>query len=63
MRTKDKTDAFRLSAVARSAAIYEKKGKYKDALQAYRDLIKHATDPDIVVAAKERAAELVATGE
>ena len=63
MRTKDKSDAFRLSAVARSAAIYEKEEKYKDALQAYRDLIKHATDPDIVVAAKERAAELVATGE
>jgi TolA-binding protein len=63
MRTKDKSDAFRLSAVARSAAIYETEGKYKDALRAYRDLIKHATDPDIVVAAQERAAELEATGE
>jgi tetratricopeptide (TPR) repeat protein len=58
----DRSDAYRLSAIARSAAIYENRKEYGKALAAYRDLIKNATDPDIVVAAKERASELEAAG-
>jgi TolA-binding protein len=60
---KDKTDAFRLSAVARCAAIHEKNGKYQEALSDYRDLIRNAKDPELVVAAKERAAQLEAASK
>jgi TolA-binding protein len=55
----EKADTYRLSAIAHSAALYEKRKDYPNALAAYRDLIKHATDPEIVVAAKERAHELL----
>jgi TolA-binding protein len=58
--SKSRTDAFRLSAVARCAALYEKSGDYQLAIGAYRDLIKHAEDPEIVLAAKERASQLEA---
>ncbi len=53
-----KADTYRLSAIAHSAALYEKIKDYPKALAAYRDLVKNATDPEIVVAAKERASEL-----
>jgi tetratricopeptide (TPR) repeat protein len=53
-----KKDTFRLLAVARCAAIYEEQENYNSALAAYRDLIKNATDPELVVAAKERASQL-----
>lgn len=56
----NKSDAFRLSSVARCAALYEKTGKYKKAITLYRDLIRNAKDPEIVVAAKERASQLEA---
>ena len=55
----DKADTYRLSAIARSAALHEKHKDYPPALAAYRDLIKNATDPEIVAAAKERAHELL----
>jgi TolA-binding protein len=55
----EKADTYRLSAIAHSAALYEKHKDYPSALAAYRDLIKHATDPEIVVAAKERAHALL----
>lgn len=54
----EKADTYRLSAIAHSAALHEKNKEYAKALAAYRDLIKNATDPEIVVAAKERANEL-----
>jgi TolA-binding protein len=60
MKGSDKADAFRLSAVARVAAIHEGRREYTKALGAYRDLIKYATDSELVVAAKERATELEA---
>ncbi len=59
----DKDDAFRLSAVARCASIHEKNGDYKEALADYRDLIRNAKDPELVVAAKERAAQLEAASK
>ena len=55
---KDKANPYRLSALARSAALHEKSHEFGKALAAYRDLIKNATDPELVVAAKERATEL-----
>jgi tetratricopeptide (TPR) repeat protein len=54
-----KADTYRLSAIAHSAAIYEKIKDYPKALAAYRDLAKNATDPEIKVAAQERAKELL----
>jgi TolA-binding protein len=61
--TGDKTDPFRLSAVARCASLHEKNGDYKAALADYRDLIRNAKDPELVVAAKERAAQLEAASK
>jgi tetratricopeptide (TPR) repeat protein len=55
---RDKANPYRLSALARSAALHEKNHEFGKALTAYRDLIKNATDPELVVAAKERASEL-----
>jgi len=56
----EKANAYRLSSLARAAALYEKSQDFAKALAAYRDLIKNATDPELVVAAKERATELQA---
>jgi TolA-binding protein len=53
-------DVFRLSSLARCAALYEQREDYKKALSAYRDLAKHASDPALVVAATERAKQLEA---
>jgi TolA-binding protein len=58
--SKLKHDAFRLSAVTRAAALYEKNGSLSLAITAYRDLSENAQDPDIVVAAKERVTQLEA---
>jgi TolA-binding protein len=55
----EKADTYRLSAIAHSAALYEKHKDWPNALAAYRDLIKHSTDQEVVVAAKERAHELL----
>ncbi len=54
----NKADAFRLSAMARCAALYEEQGKHKEALSTYYSLIQDAEDPELVVAAKERASQL-----
>ena len=59
----EKANAFRLLAVARSAALYEQKGDMAKALESYRDLIKNAKDEALVVAARERASELEAAGK
>jgi TolA-binding protein len=52
------TDPYRLSALAHAAAIYEKQGQVEKALAAYRDLIRHANDPELVSAAEARANQL-----
>ena len=54
----ESTDPFRLSALAHAAAIYEKQGQVERALAAYRDLIRHANDPELVSAAEARAQQL-----
>jgi tetratricopeptide (TPR) repeat protein len=61
MASGKKNDAFRLSALVRCAALYEKIEKYSKALSAYQDLIKNAKDPELVVAAKERVSQIEAT--
>ena len=53
-----KADPFRLSAVVRLAAIYEDKAQYKLALGAYKDLIRHAGDQELVAVATERVTQL-----
>jgi TolA-binding protein len=54
----DKSDPYRLSAVVRLAAIYENKAQYKSALGAYKDLIRHAGDAELVAVATERVTQL-----
>ncbi|MBN2070913.1 MAG: tetratricopeptide repeat protein [Candidatus Krumholzibacteriota bacterium] len=56
--SEDKTDPFRISAVIRSAALHEKKMNFKNALIAYRDIIRHTDDPDLIGAARERVAQI-----
>jgi TolA-binding protein len=60
MAVEDKDDTFRLLAVARCASLYEDREDYAKALEAYRDLIKHSADEELVLAAKERASQLEA---
>ncbi|HEU4366460.1 MAG TPA: tetratricopeptide repeat protein [Candidatus Krumholzibacteria bacterium] len=62
-RHDEKANPYRLSSLARSAALYEKNKDFGKALAAYKDLIKNATDPELVVAAKERANELESAGK
>jgi TolA-binding protein len=54
----DKDDAFRLSAVARCAAIYEQQKDVGRAAASYRDIARNAKDQELVAAAKARASEL-----
>lgn len=50
---------YRLSAVARVAAIYEKKKDYPKALAAYRDLAHNSKDHELAAAAAARANQLL----
>ncbi|MEN8006956.1 MAG: tetratricopeptide repeat protein [Candidatus Krumholzibacteriota bacterium] len=58
--SKRKSDPFRLSAIARSAGLYEEAEQYPQALEAYRDLMDNSEDPELVAAATGRASELEA---
>ncbi len=60
---KDRADPVRLSALARCAALYEKKGEYKKAIAVYRDLVQNAEDPELIVAAKTRVEQLEAAAK
>jgi len=57
----DGDDAFRLSAVARLAALYESRHQYTRALEAYRDLVRNAHDRELVAAAGARVSQLERT--
>jgi TolA-binding protein len=57
----DRDDPFRLSAVARCAALYERRHQYTRALEAYRDLIRNASDRELIAAATDRATRLERT--
>src|SRR5262249_14354882 len=54
----EKDDAFRLSAVARAAVLYETKRDVPHAIAAYRDLIRNGKDPELIAAATDRVAQL-----
>jgi TolA-binding protein len=54
----DRRNAFRLSAVARMAAIYETKRDFVRALNAYRDIAQNSKDKELAEAANGRAAQL-----
>ncbi len=56
----DRDHPFRLSALARCAALYETRKDHARALTAYRDIMKHAKDPELVGAAGDRVAQLEA---
>jgi TolA-binding protein len=58
----DRSDPFRLAAVARMVAVHEDDKDYANAIKAYRDLIKYSKDEDVVVAATERLSQLQAGG-
>jgi len=54
----DRRNAFRLSAVARMAAIYEAKKDYVRAMNAYRDIAVNSKDKELAAAAQGRATQL-----
>ncbi len=56
----DRDHPFRLSALARCAALYEARKDQAKALAAYRDIMKNAKDPELVVAATDRVSQLEA---
>lgn len=58
MAAPDRDQPYRLSAVARCAALYEARKDIPKALTAYRDIMKNATDPELVAAATDRASQL-----
>ncbi|HEY3215720.1 MAG TPA: tetratricopeptide repeat protein [Candidatus Eisenbacteria bacterium] len=60
MASPDRSHPFRLSAVARCAALYEAKKDYARALVAYRDIMRNAKDPELVAAADGRISQLEA---
>ncbi len=61
MKSKKRSNAFRLSAIVRVAALNEEKADYQGALVAYRDLIRNAKDAELIAAAKERVTQLEKT--
>ena len=56
--TRAKSNAFRLSALARAAVLYEEKGRIENAVAAYQDLIRNSEDPELITAAEARVLEL-----
>ena len=55
-------DPYRLSAVARVAALCEKRHDYPRALAAYRDIARNASDHELAAAAAGRVAQLESAG-
>lgn len=54
----DRRNAFRLSAVARMAAIYESKREFGKAMSAYQDIATYSKDRELAQAAAGRASQL-----
>lgn len=61
-RSKHKSDPYRLSALARSAELYEKRDEKSLALAAYKDIVRHADDQALVAAASDRVSKLESAG-
>ena len=60
--SRDVDDAYRLSALARCASLYEARGERSRAVAAYRDIARNTSDKELAAAAAERAKELKAAG-
>jgi tetratricopeptide (TPR) repeat protein len=54
----DRDDAYRLSAVARCAVLYEARKEFAKAVSAYRDIMKNASDQELVAVAADRVSQL-----
>ena len=54
----NRSNAYHVMSLARLAALYEGRERYKDAVAAYQDLIRDSKDAELVAAAKERVKEL-----
>ena len=61
-RSKHKSDPYRLSALARSAELYESRNDASRALTAYKDIVRHADDQALVAAAADRVTKLESAG-
>jgi TolA-binding protein len=59
----DRKNPYRLSALARCAAIYETKKEYVRALTAYRDIAQNSKDGELAAAAAGRASQLESRGK
>ena len=57
----DRDEPFRLSALARLAALHESRKEYTRAVEAYRDIMKHSNDRELIAAAEERVSQLSAS--
>ena len=56
----ERMNPFRLSALARLAAMHETRHEYTKAVQAYRDIIQNSRDKELVAAATDRVNQLSA---
>ena len=54
----DLDQPYRLSALARLAALHETRREYTRAVEAYRDIIHHSKDKELIVAAEDRVSQL-----
>lgn len=57
-RVAPRTEPFRLSALARLAALHEGRKEYTLAVAAYRDIMQNAKDRELVAAAADRVSQL-----
>ena len=58
MASTERKNPYRLSALARCAAIYEAKKDYSRAYTAYRDIAQNSKDGELAAAAAGRAQQL-----
>ena len=58
----DRRNAYRLSALARCAAIYEARKDFVRAMNAYRDIAQNSKDNELAAAAAGRASQLESRG-
>ena len=59
----DRKNPYRLSALARCAAIYESRKEFVRALTAYRDIAQNSKDSELAAAAAGRASQLESRGK
>ncbi|MEO5989026.1 MAG: tetratricopeptide repeat protein [Candidatus Eisenbacteria bacterium] len=57
-RDAPRAEPFRLSALARLAALHEERREYAQAVAAYRDIMQNAKDKELVAAAADRVSQL-----